>query len=73
MSVLDFFGKRDSESETGGAGEKEGKKPNVPNANLPGQGELIMSQGSVTQQSGFQDFQCLIAPFCAEKEAFPGN
>lgn len=65
-------GERESKSERDGRGRKEStRKPNVP-ANLTGQGELV-GQGSVTQQSGFQDFQYMTAPRSAEKEAFTGN
>lgn len=75
MSVLDSFWKvphRERERREGQKKKQDTRKGNVP-TNLPGQGELL-GQGRVTQQSGFQDFQRMTAPFfSAEKEAFTGN
>lgn len=63
---------RESErEETGGAGKKKKRtpekkrRPNVP-TNLPGQSGLV-GQGSVTQQSKFQDFQSVTAPFSSRE------
>lgn len=73
MSVLDFSGKCPGVRTRWEGQEKKKKKRTQGSANiLPGQGEL-MAQGGVTQQSGFQDFQRMTAPFFDEKEAFTGN
>lgn len=74
MSVLDsFFGKCPREPARGDGRGREKKKrtpekkrrPNVP-TNLPGQSGLV-GQGSVTQQSKFQDFQSVTAPFSSRE------
>lgn len=67
MSVLE------REPERGGRGrnKKNSRQPNFP-TNFSGHGELV-GQGGVTQQSAFQDFQRMTAPFSAEKEAFTGS
>lgn len=45
--------------------QKRKRRPNVP-TNLPGQSGLV-GQGSVTQQSKFQDFQRMTAPFSSRE------
>lgn len=56
----------------GGAEKRNTRKRDVP-TDLPGQGEFE-GQGTVTQQSEFQDFQRMTAPFSGKKkEPFAGN
>lgn len=71
MSVLDFSGKAPEGSKRREGQKKEHKEAKRSNI-LPGQGELV-AQGGVSQHSWCQDFQCMTAPFYAEKEAFTGN